>query len=283
MPGKVYLKTQGEQEMSYEFEESFYGERVSYTSKTLDEDTGLYYFNARWYDPQIGRFLTEDPIKDGNNWYAYAGNNPIMNIDPTGLYILPTNVEANKNYDGSSFFQETSTSKNPLGNSKDGRTIQNSGCLITAIARVANVFVEKVFGNGVTMDKVKFDFRPDDFNDPKMFQKNDANFLTGNTPTYIKDKTTIKSSYEDSRDTGESVQDFISRINNSEEPYALILEIKNDSGGTHFINGESYDPDKLLVTGYDTSQQRKTSYELSVNDIVSARGVKLEEDVINVE
>lgn len=70
---------------SYKFEESFYGERVDYTSKTLDEDTGLYYYNARWYDPNLGRFITEDPIKDGNNWYIYASNNPIMRIDPTGL------------------------------------------------------------------------------------------------------------------------------------------------------------------------------------------------------
>ena len=36
-------------------------ERVKYTGKDLDEDTGLYYFNARWYDPLNGRFITEDP------------------------------------------------------------------------------------------------------------------------------------------------------------------------------------------------------------------------------
>ena len=39
-----------------------------YTGKKIDRDTGLYYFNARWYDPQLGRFITEDPIKDGVNW-----------------------------------------------------------------------------------------------------------------------------------------------------------------------------------------------------------------------
>lgn len=45
----------------------------------------LYYFNARWYDPQLGRFITEDPIKNGNNWFAYAANNPLRFVDPSGL------------------------------------------------------------------------------------------------------------------------------------------------------------------------------------------------------
>ena len=56
-----------------------------FTGKKIDRDTGLYYFNARWYDPQLGRFITEDPIKDGINWYAYGSNNPLIYTDPTGL------------------------------------------------------------------------------------------------------------------------------------------------------------------------------------------------------
>jgi len=51
----------------------------------LDEATGLYYFNARWYDPQMGRFTTEDPIRDGMNWFAYVNKNPLGFVDPSGL------------------------------------------------------------------------------------------------------------------------------------------------------------------------------------------------------
>jgi RHS repeat-associated protein len=57
---------------------------ISYTGKEEDA-TGLYYFNARYYDPSIGRFITEDPIRSGLNWYAYCGNNPLSYTDPTGL------------------------------------------------------------------------------------------------------------------------------------------------------------------------------------------------------
>ena len=42
---------------------------------------------ARWYDPNSGRFISEDPIGfgDGPNPYRYAGNNPILFVDPSGL------------------------------------------------------------------------------------------------------------------------------------------------------------------------------------------------------
>jgi RHS repeat-associated protein len=60
-------------------------ERIKYTGKDFDEDAGLYYFNARWYDPGTGRFITEDPIRYGVAWYAYVANNPISYIDPSGL------------------------------------------------------------------------------------------------------------------------------------------------------------------------------------------------------
>ena len=47
---------------------------------------------ARYYDSSIKRFITEDPAKDGSNWYAYCGNNPVMMFDPSGLAIyVPEN------------------------------------------------------------------------------------------------------------------------------------------------------------------------------------------------
>ena len=58
---------------------------ASYTGKQVDPDTGLYYFNARWYDPNLGRFITEDPVRDDTNWYVYCSNNPLNRTDPTGL------------------------------------------------------------------------------------------------------------------------------------------------------------------------------------------------------
>ena len=43
---------------------------------------------ARYYNPEIGRFISEDPVKDGLNWYACASGNPVNNIDPYGTFSL---------------------------------------------------------------------------------------------------------------------------------------------------------------------------------------------------
>ena len=58
--------------------------KPTYTGKQLDETIGLYYFNARWYDPSQGRFITQDPARDGINWWGYCKGNPVNFLDPDG-------------------------------------------------------------------------------------------------------------------------------------------------------------------------------------------------------
>ena len=57
----------------------------NYTGYTWDEVLDLYFAQNRFYDPADHRFTQEDPIKDGENWYAYCGNEPTSTIDVTGL------------------------------------------------------------------------------------------------------------------------------------------------------------------------------------------------------
>jgi len=55
---------------------------------------GLYYYRARYYSPEMQRFLSEDPVGLGGgdtNFFAYVQNNPVNRIDPFGLdYIIVT-------------------------------------------------------------------------------------------------------------------------------------------------------------------------------------------------
>lgn len=63
------------------------GTEYGFTDKADDDSTGLDYFGFRFYDPEVGRFITQDPIKDSMNWYEYCNDNPVNFIDPLGLTI----------------------------------------------------------------------------------------------------------------------------------------------------------------------------------------------------
>ena len=65
---------------------SFKNNPLRYNGQYYDYESGMTYLRARYYDSSIRRFISEDPIKDGLNWYAYCGNNPVMFVDPSGLY-----------------------------------------------------------------------------------------------------------------------------------------------------------------------------------------------------
>jgi RHS repeat-associated protein len=61
-----------------------------FTGQIADEETGLYYYNSRYYDPVLGRFIQADTIVPGAanpqnlNRYTYVNNNPLKYIDPSG-------------------------------------------------------------------------------------------------------------------------------------------------------------------------------------------------------
>ena len=59
-----------------------------FSSQRYDYATSLYHFDKREYDPHIGRWLTPDPLgfADGPNLYAYVNNNPLIYVDPYGLF-----------------------------------------------------------------------------------------------------------------------------------------------------------------------------------------------------
>ncbi len=56
-----------------------------YCGEQYDNETDSIYLRARYYSPSLGRFTTEDPAKDGDNWYSYCAGNPVNGWDPSGL------------------------------------------------------------------------------------------------------------------------------------------------------------------------------------------------------
>jgi RHS repeat-associated protein len=64
--------------------------KVWFTSRRQDVETGLVYMGARYYDPIVGRFISRDPVEfdernlHSHNRYVYANNNPFRYVDPDG-------------------------------------------------------------------------------------------------------------------------------------------------------------------------------------------------------
>ena len=75
---------------------------ICYTGQVYDKETGLYYYNARFYDPEGGRFLTQDTYRgeqiEPGTWhlYVYCANNPVNYVDPSGHLVVTTWKKYNK-------------------------------------------------------------------------------------------------------------------------------------------------------------------------------------------
>ncbi|MFC1525052.1 RHS repeat-associated core domain-containing protein, partial [Planctomycetota bacterium] len=70
--------------------QSAIGNDYLFTGRRYDPETGLYCYRARYYSPEMGRFLNRDPAEDDSllNLYAYVGNNPVNRTDPWGLFTI---------------------------------------------------------------------------------------------------------------------------------------------------------------------------------------------------
>jgi RHS repeat-associated protein len=119
-----------------------------YTGKELDMEHGLnlYDFEARTYDPAIGRFTSVDPMAEkyyNVSPYAYCLNNPVRFVDPTGMWIVGTNGKA-ATYDSKNGWSANA--------SKDIIRIGNAMMLTPVGKEVLKTMIGTEYGISINMD-----------------------------------------------------------------------------------------------------------------------------------
>ena len=68
-----------------------YTNRYKFNGKELDEETGFYYYGARYYNPKFSIWLSVDPLAEkfpNVNPYVYCNDNPVNLVDPDGRYFF---------------------------------------------------------------------------------------------------------------------------------------------------------------------------------------------------
>ena len=134
----------------------------------FDAETGLHYNRARYYDPELGQYLTPDPLgtPDGPNPYAYVAFNPLRHVDPDGLVLFA--------FDGT-------------GNSDDRNDPAMAGSGFTNVVNFLRAYEDGnrryVSGVGTVHRDIEYgDIRPEDYASRTLLW-----WLTPGDPTYIND------------------------------------------------------------------------------------------------
>ncbi|NOH02418.1 MAG: RHS repeat-associated core domain-containing protein [Chloroflexi bacterium] len=143
------------------------GMDYQYTGQRKVEDIGLYFYNARWYDPALGRFAQADTIipqgQGVQAWdrYAYTNNNPVRYNDPTGHCIDLCVIETFAILTLFALFTAyiyTTPEMQELGTEFSGNLAAN---FENAVESIANTFsIKNDESEGITVLEVKGEYIP---------------------------------------------------------------------------------------------------------------------------
>ncbi len=247
-------------------------ERVKFTGKDYDEAAGLYYFNARWYDAELGQFTTEDPARDGLNWYVYVRNNPLRFVDPTGLILLRT-IDGEK--------QDTvDIAQQSLGGGAIHTdwgyksTIRNYGCVFIAQVNAANS-ANDFFGK----ERIK----PSDYNNTATFG-DDQLLSIDERNDFQKAATNLETNTYSVSGTESSIEEIL-RLQNSPDLIASV-EARIDGHSVN-INRIKTTTDELGNKSSKLEYFQTADYfnykEYGVDDIDSLRVTYYKREVNDVE
>ena len=266
-----------------------------YCGEYTDAETGFVYLRARYYDSQAGRFISEDPIRSGLNWYAYAANNPVRYIDPSGLVEVGLRAYAGT-YEGATVTWDDKTKtatvtydgkelkvKSTKSNNRKGKIYVDDSLFINAFGTGSDKLVVYREGNNVSI-RANFDISG----------KAAGNTIPGSTDTYtsafLKGIEDIWSGtfgkYEVSTYTGESSKGINVKINNksgiSNVSWGLFGWSKTRPGKATMYTGDSRSSGSYSVDDFMWVSAHEFGHLLGVNDAYNSKNSQGVTSIFNV-
>ena len=233
-----------------------------FTAKELDEETGLYYYGARYLDPRYSRWISTDPAlgeyipgagkatasEAGSlpgiggifntvnlQLYHYAGNNPVKYTDPDGNFIVNTKRDYTRE-----FMQDYN-----LTWPDSNEIISSTGCSLIASNRAVNAAIADF---GCCFDT------PKPSSVTSMLDNNSVTSSEGMIFGGLKDYLASFGVNAEIIDSGRSdidIKELLKNATDSKENYLVIGRLSNEE---HFININGYDSATQTIEGFDTSR-----------------------------
>jgi len=120
-----------------------------FSTKFTDTETNLVYYGMRWYSPNVGRFITRDPINErgGSNLYAMVFNNPVSLYDYLGLD--DSGEEASTPIEHSEFLKQLGTLRGEPLTEAEMKIVTEQGCIgVSQIESVIRPSDQEAFMKG---------------------------------------------------------------------------------------------------------------------------------------
>ncbi|GEM_PF-1329375 len=218
------------------------GADVAYVGKPYDYIEQTYNYGFREYNPRLARFTTEDPIRDGLNWYSYCAGDPVNFVDLLGLRIKPPAITTAMQFADPNWDNINASDSKPLclGNS-DFDYVYDSGCYANAMTGI----LKDLNGGFVTLRSVNAD--------KTLFVENSSNF---NTDEFVK-RYDLEYDYWTSDNQGnlKSKIDYYDKASNDYYMIARVSYTENNDGH-HWVGVKG---PVVSVNGIDCIQISPTS------------------------
>jgi|GEM_PF-3943519 len=122
-----------------------------YTNQEQLDSVGLVHMNGRVYDPQIGKFISADPVEGGNR-YAYAYNNPLRYTDPSGYCPLCLSTFTNPVTIATGIPMPANTAQNVI--SQAGQALAHPSIMFEDTSPIVGHYVNNMMARSQTMQEV---------------------------------------------------------------------------------------------------------------------------------